>query len=95
MSSGLSVSPQRDPRNIGAVVAIVSSVETNFHRRQDMTTASILLNVALGAGTSGLIATAMTVVPNLDRLRAAGRARTIHHVHRPQGHLGADLQPGS
>jgi hypothetical protein len=60
-----------------------------------MTTAIILLNLALGAGTSGLVATVMTVVPNLDRLRIAGRAGTIRHVHRAQGRLGADLQRGA
>lgn len=59
-----------------------------------MTTATVLLNLALGAGTSGLVATAMTVVPNLDRFRLAGRARTAREIHRPQGRLGADLQPG-
>jgi hypothetical protein len=57
-----------------------------------MTPATILLNLALGAGTSGLVATVMTVVPNLDRLRVAGRAGTVRHVHRLQGRLGADLQ---
>ncbi len=59
-----------------------------------MTTATIFFNLALGAGTSGLVGTAMALVPNIDQLRVAGRTRTVHHVHRPQGHLGADLQPG-
>jgi hypothetical protein len=60
-----------------------------------MTTATILLNLALGAGTSGAVATVMTVVPNLDRVRVVGTVRTVRHVHRPQGRLGADLQPGA
>jgi hypothetical protein len=60
-----------------------------------MTTATILLNLAFGAGTSVVVGTAMAMVPNIDRLRVAGRARTVHHVHRPQGHLGADPYPGA
>ncbi|MGA7987669.1 MAG: hypothetical protein WCB51_04645 [Candidatus Dormiibacterota bacterium] len=59
-----------------------------------MTTATMLLNLTLGVGTSGLVATAMTVVPNLDRIRLARRAHTTRHLRRPQ-HLGADLQPGA
>ena len=60
-----------------------------------MTTATILLNLALGAGTSVVVGTAMAVAPNIDRLRVPGRARTVRHVHRPQGHLGADAHPGA
>jgi hypothetical protein len=59
-----------------------------------MTTATVLLNLAIGAGASGLVATAMTVVPNLDRLVPQGM-RTTRRIHRPQGHLGADRQPGA
>lgn len=33
-----------------------------------MTTAAILLNIGLAAGLLALVATVMTIVPNLDRI---------------------------
>ncbi len=35
-----------------------------------MTTAAIALNVALAGGMSGVVAAAMALVPNLERIRA-------------------------
>jgi hypothetical protein len=45
-----------------------------------MTTATILLNLGPAIGTSAVVATAMAVVPNLDRIhlhRRLGRARQV------------------
>ena len=38
-----------------------------------MTTATILLDLGLAAGTSALVTTAMFVVPNIERIRFRGR----------------------
>jgi hypothetical protein len=42
-----------------------------------MTTATILLNVGLAAGLSLLVAAAMAVVPNLDRIRFRARRHQL------------------
>ncbi len=59
-----------------------------------MTTATIILNAGLAAGTTGLVTTAMTIVPNLDHIRLA---RRYHDVlkRRPRERLEADLQAGA
>ena len=47
-----------------------------------MTTASILLNIDLAAGTSAVVAIAMFAVPNLDRLRTFRRLLARRPVRR-------------
>jgi hypothetical protein len=59
-----------------------------------MTTAAILLNAGLAAGTTGLLTTAMTFVPNLDRIRITRRFRTARSSRRPRERFEADLQAG-
>ena len=50
-----------------------------------MTTGTILLNADLAAGTTALVAIAMFVVPNTDRLRALIRYVTRCPVRRGRG----------
>ncbi len=54
-----------------------------------MTSADILLNIDLAAGTTILTALAMIVVPNLDRIRDAHRALTRRRLRaaQPQRHM--------
>jgi len=59
-----------------------------------MTTTTILLNAGLAAGATGLLAAAMTIVPNLDRLRLARRYRVPRERRRTRERFEADLQAG-
>ncbi len=59
-----------------------------------MTTGTILLNTGLAAGTTGLVATAMTIVPNLDHIRLARRYHALLRGRRTRERFEADLQPG-
>ncbi len=59
-----------------------------------MTTATILLNLGLALAISALAATAMTVLPNLDRSDLRRRLRVARTTCRPQRRLRADLQAG-
>ncbi len=47
-----------------------------------MNTATLLLNIDLAAGVSAVVATAMFVVPNTDRIRLFRRALTRRPVQR-------------
>ncbi len=59
-----------------------------------MTTATIVLNLGLALVTSAVVATAMTVLPNLDRIHLHRRLRVPRSVRRPSLRLGADLHAG-
>ena len=49
-----------------------------------MTTATILLNIDLAAGTTALVALGMLAVPNIDRINALRRALTRRPAQRAQ-----------
>ncbi len=49
-----------------------------------MTTANILLNLGLALGTSAAVATAMTVLPDLDRIHLHRRLRGARQGRRVQ-----------
>ena len=57
-----------------------------------MTTATILLDLGLAAGTSAMVTTAMFVIPNFERIRFRGREHRIRTVHQTREHLATDLQ---
>ncbi len=59
-----------------------------------MTTATMLLNAGLAAGTTAAVATAMTITPNLDRIRLARRSRVARQRRRIRERFEADLQAG-
>jgi hypothetical protein len=59
-----------------------------------MTTGTMLLNAGLAAGTAGLLTAAMTIVPNLDRIRLARRYRVTRQRRRTRERFEADLQTG-
>jgi hypothetical protein len=59
-----------------------------------MTTATMLLNTGLAVGTSGGVAAAMTIVPNLDRIRLARRYHDVLQRRRSRERFEADLQAG-
>jgi hypothetical protein len=59
-----------------------------------MTTATILMNAGLAAGTTALLTAAMTIVPNLDRIRLARRYRVPRERRRTRERFEADLQAG-
>lgn len=60
-----------------------------------MTMATMLLNAGLAAGTTGALAVAMTIVPNLDRTRLlARRSRAQRERRRIRERFEADLQAG-
>ena len=59
-----------------------------------MTTTTILLNTGLAAGTAGLLTAAMTIVPNVDRLRLARRHGIPRERPRTRERFEADLQRG-
>jgi hypothetical protein len=54
----------------------------------------MLLNAGLAAGTAGLLTAAMTIVPNLDRIRLARRYRVTRQRRRTRERFEADLQTG-
>ena len=60
-----------------------------------MTTATIVLNAGLAAGTTGLVTTAMTIVPNLDHVRLARRYHDVLQRRRSRERVEADLQAGA
>ncbi len=60
-----------------------------------MTTATIVLNAGLAAGTTGLVTTAMAIVPNLDRIRLARRYHAVLQRRRTRERLEAGLQAGA
>jgi hypothetical protein len=47
-----------------------------------MTTATILLNIDLAAGTTALVALGMLAVPNIDRIKGLRRAVTRQPAQR-------------
>jgi hypothetical protein len=57
-----------------------------------MTTATILLDLGLAAGTSALITTAMFVIPNIERIRARGREQRIRTVLQTRERRALDPQ---
>jgi hypothetical protein len=59
----------------------------------NMTTATILLNLGLAVGTSAVVATAMAVIANLDRIHLHRRLRGARQVRLPP-RLRVDPQPG-
>ncbi|HVC03580.1 MAG TPA: hypothetical protein VND88_02790 [Candidatus Acidoferrales bacterium] len=59
-----------------------------------MTTATILMNAGLAAGTAALLTAAMTIVPNLDRIRLARRYHVPRERRRTRERFEADLQAG-
>jgi hypothetical protein len=54
----------------------------------------MLLNAGLAAGTTAAVATAMTITPNLDRIRLARRSRVARQRRRIRERFEADLQAG-
>jgi hypothetical protein len=54
----------------------------------------MLLNAGLAAATTGALAAAMTIVPNLDRTRLSRRSRVQRERGRIRERFEADLQAG-
>jgi hypothetical protein len=80
--------------SFGSTAVSLGGVDINPHGDKDMTTGTMLLNAGLAAGTSGLVATAMTIVPNLDHARVARRYHDVLRRRRARERCKADLQPG-
>ncbi len=80
--------------SFGCAVVSLGGVDINPYGDKDMTTATVLLNAGLAAGTSGLVTTAMTIVPNLDHVRLARRYHDILRRRRARERFEAGLQPG-
>jgi hypothetical protein len=57
-----------------------------------MTTATILLDLGLAAGTTALVTTAMFVIPNIERIRFRGREHRIRSVHQVRERRALDPQ---
>jgi hypothetical protein len=56
-----------------------------------MTTATILLDLGLAAGTTALVTTAMFVIPNIERIRFRGREQRVRRV--PQTRERRAMEP--
>jgi hypothetical protein len=58
-----------------------------------MTTATVLLDLGLAAGTSALVTTAMIIVPNIERIRFYSRHHRIREPRRTQDRFPLGIQP--
>jgi hypothetical protein len=58
-----------------------------------MTTATVLLDLGLAAGTSALVTTAMIIVPNIERIRFYGRHHRIREPRRTRERFAPEFQP--
>ena len=95
VSPTLSASSERSQTKFRRAVVSLGSVDSNPpDGDKDMTTATMLLNIGLAAGTTGVIAAAMTLAPNLDRIRLARRYRVRRERRRIRERFEADLQAG-
>jgi len=65
-------------------LVIVGRVDSNRPPETNMTATTILLNLGLAPGTSVAVATAMTVLPDIDRIHLHRRLRGARRIGESQ-----------